>query len=310
MQACVIRRSKRIHMPLSIWLPLALLLFTLPASGQLHDEILAGVIDFHCHTRPDALPRSLSDLELARLAKSAGMRGLVLKNHFTMTADRAALVMREVEGIEVFGGIVLNRAVGGLNAEAVRRMIQFEGKRGKVVWLPTFDAENQVRSDKENRPFVSVVKDGKLVPELNEIFQLIAADNLVLATGHSSPEESLMLIPEAQKAGIRHILITHATELGANKSQIRQMAQLGAIIECVWMPQINNRNKVAEYADLIKAIGAEHFLISSDLGQYLNPLHTDGMRAFIIGLRQQGISDAGIDLTARKNPARLLALEE
>ena len=87
----------------SIWLPLALLLVTLPALGQLHDEILAGVNDFHCHTGPDALPRSLSDLELARLAKSAGMRGLVLKNHYTMTADRAALVMREVEGIEVPG---------------------------------------------------------------------------------------------------------------------------------------------------------------------------------------------------------------
>src|SRR2546426_3500245 len=294
----------------SIWLPLALLLVTLPALGQLHDEILAGVIDFHCHTGPDALPRSLSDLELARLAKSAGMRGLVLKNHYTMTADRAALVMREVEGIEVFGGIVLNRAVGGLNVEAVRRMIQFEGRRGKVVWLPTFDAENQARNDKDNRPFVSVVKEGRLVPELSEIFQVIASNNLVLATGHSSPEESLILIPEAQKVGVRHILITHPTELGATKSQMRHMAEFGAVIECVWMPQVKNRDKVAEYADLIKAIGAEHFLVSSDLGQYLNPLHTDGMRAFILGLRAQGISEAEIDLMARKNPARLLGLKE
>jgi hypothetical protein len=120
-----------------------LLFVTLPALGQLRDEILAGVIDFHCHTGPDALPRSISDLELARLAKLAGMKGLVLKNHYTMTADRAALVMREVEGIEVFGGIVLNRSVGGLNAEAIRRMIQFEGRRGRVVWLPTFDGQNR-----------------------------------------------------------------------------------------------------------------------------------------------------------------------
>jgi uncharacterized protein DUF6282 len=299
-------------MPLrvSIWLPLVLLFVALPALGQLHDEILAGVIDFHCHTGPDALPRSISDLELARLAKLAGMRGLVLKNHYTMTADRAALVMREVEGIEVFGGIVLNRSVGGLNAEAIRRMIQFEGRRGRVVWLPTFDAENQVRTDKENRPFISVVKDGESVPQLAEIFQLIASNNLVLATGHSSPGESLILVPEAKRIGVKHILITHATELGASRAQMKQMAEWGAIIECVWMPQIKNKDKVAEYADLIKAIGAEHFLISSDLGQYLNPLHTDGMKAFILGLREQGVGDIGIDLMSRKNPARLLGLIE
>jgi len=281
---------------------------TLPTLGQLHDKILVGVIDFHCHTAPDALPRSLTDLELARLAKAAGMRGLVLKNHFTMTADRAALVMREVEGIEVFGGIVLNRSVGGLNTEAVSRMIQFEGGRGKVVWLPTFDAENQVKNDKENRPFVSVLKDGRMVPELSAIFQLIALNSLVLATGHSSPQESLTLIPEARKAGVQGILVTHATEVGATKSQVKQMADLGAIIECVWMPQLKNSAKLSEYADLIKAIGAEHFLLSSDLGQYLNPLHTDGIKAFILGLQEQGISEADIDLMTRKNPGRLLGL--
>jgi hypothetical protein len=196
--------QNRINMLLPVSISLLLVLLSLPrvALGQLHDEILAGVIDFHCHTAPNALPRSLTDLELSPLVKSAGMGGLVLKNHYTMTADRAALVMREVEGIEVFGGIVLNRSVGSLNAEAVRRMIQFEGKRGKVVWLPTFDAESQVKSDKENRPFLSVVKDRTVVSELGEIFQLIASNDLVLATGHSSPEESLILIPEARKAGL------------------------------------------------------------------------------------------------------------
>jgi predicted metal-dependent phosphotriesterase family hydrolase len=167
-----------------------------------------------------------------------------------------------------------------------------------------------VRTDKENRPFISVVKGGESVPQLAEIFQLIASNNLVLATGHSSPEESLILVPEAKKVGVKHILITHATELGASRAQMEQMAELGAIIECVWMPQIKNKDKVAEYADLIKAIGAEHSLISSDLGQYLNPLHTDGMKAFILGLREQGVGDIGIDLMSRKNPARLLGLIE
>jgi len=289
---------------------------------QAADNPLVGVIDFHAHSGPDAWPRSVDDFELARLAKRAGMRGLVLKNHFTSTADRAALVMKEVEGIEVFGGIVLNGAVGGINAEAVRQMIQFDGKRGKVVWLPTVDAENEVKRRNANRPFVAVVKNGKPVPELEEVFQLIAENNLVLAMGHSSPEESLLLITQAKKAGVRKIVVTHAMgfPIETTEDQMRRLAEMGAIIECVWLTHIGGgtlappddpnryRITVAQYAKVIKSIGAEHFLIASDLGQYLNPLHTDGMKAFVIGLHEQGLSDEEIDVVARQNPARLLGL--
>ena len=96
---------------------LALVFSAAPVEGQ--STSLAGVIDFHVHSGPDSRPRSVSDLEIARIAKRAGMRGLVFKNHFTMTADRAALAMHAVDGIEIFGGVVLNHAVGGLNAEAI-----------------------------------------------------------------------------------------------------------------------------------------------------------------------------------------------
>ena len=130
----------------------AILSSHLAGLAQAADNPLTGVIDFHCHSGPDALQRSVSDLEIARIAQRAGLRGLVLKNHFTSTAGRAELVRREVPGLEVFGGIVLNRAVGGLNPEAVKRMTEFEGERGKVVWLPTFDAGNHVKFFKENRP--------------------------------------------------------------------------------------------------------------------------------------------------------------
>ena len=292
--------------------------------AQVADNPLAGVIDFHAHSGPDAWPRSVDDLEIARLAKRAGMRGLVLKNHFTSTADRAALVMKEVDGIQVFGGIVLNRAVGGINAEAVRQMVQFDGKRGKVVWLPTVDAENEVKRRNARRPFVAVVKDGKPVPELAEVFQLIAENNLVLAMGHSSPEESLLLIPEAKKAGVRNIVVTHAMgfPIEATEDHMKRLAEMEAIIECVWLTHIGGgalappddpnryRITVAEYAKVFRSIGAKHFLIASDLGQYLNPLHTDGMEAFIIGLREQGLTDEEIDVVARGNPARLLGLEK
>src|SRR6266567_1875498 len=115
---------------------------------------LTGAIDFHCHSAPDTVARSINSFEVVRQARAAGMRGVVLKNHFVSTAALAQLAMQEIGGIEVFGGIVLNRSAGGINAEAVRKMTQVEGRHGRIVWLPTFDAENQVRFSKEDRPFV------------------------------------------------------------------------------------------------------------------------------------------------------------
>jgi len=217
--------------------------------------------------------------------------------------------MQAVGGLEIFGGVVLNRAVGGLNAEAVRQMVAFSGGRGKVVWLPTFDAEFWMTRAEDPGEFVPVMRDGEPDPALAEIFDLIAEHDLVLAMGHSSPEEVLVLVPAAQRRGVRHILVTHALGQQPSAGQVAQMAQLGAVLELVWLAVGNGQFTLAEYADVITDVGARHFLLSSDLGQEMNPLHTDGLRAFIEGLRGEGISDADIDLMIRRNPARLLGLD-
>ncbi len=308
---------------LFLFLILVMLTWSTAARGEARDDLLDGVIDFHCHSGPDVLGRLINDFELVRQAKAAGMRAIVLKNHYTMTADRAQLAMQEIGGIEVFGGITLNLSVGGLNAEAVRKMIQMDGRRGRIVWLPTYDGEAQVRQSGENRPFVSVVKDGNPVPQMAEIFGLIARHNLIFATGHSAAAESLILIDAAKKLGITKIVVTHALSVpgGATDEQIKQMADMGAIIECTWLGQLSaaqiqpargapqRRVTVAEYARVIRLIGAEHVLISSDMGQMRNPPHVQAMRAFILALKNEGLSKEQIDLVARKNPAKLLGLD-
>src|SRR5689334_23854775 len=68
----------------------------------------AGVIDMHVHPDPDVFGRALTDYELVTVAKRKGMRGIVIKNHVVPTADRAAIAMQQVPGIEVWGGVVLN----------------------------------------------------------------------------------------------------------------------------------------------------------------------------------------------------------
>jgi hypothetical protein len=298
------------------------------ARGQEADRALQGVIDFHCHSGPDVVGRSINDFEVVRQAKAAGMRAVVLKNHYTMTADRAQLAMQEIGGIEVFGGITLNRSVGGLNPEAVSKMVQMDGRRGRIVWLPTFDSEAQVKASGEKRPFVAVVKDGAPVPEMAEIFALIAKYNLVFESGHSSPAESLVLLKAAKAAGISRMVVTHALSVpggGATDEQLKEMAQLGAIVEVTWLAQLPGaqtqtaggaaaaglfpRVTVAEYARVIRLIGADHVLISSDMGQIMNPSHVQAMHSFLVALKKEGLSDEQIDLVARKNPAKLLGLD-
>jgi len=269
-------------------------------------QTLDGVIDVHAHSDPDSSPRSIDAIDLAKLANGRGMRGLVLKNHWESTASVAYLVRKEVPGIEVFGGIVLNLPVGGLNPAAVERMTMVKGGWGRVVWMPTYDAENQVRYSKENRPFVAVAKDGQLLPATKEVIAAAARHNLTLETGHSSPEECLMILREAQRQGVRHRVVTHALTppVRMNVEQMREAARLGAYIELVY-----GRMNAAEWARAIRAVGAEHVILSSDLGQPNGPMHPDGTLAFFEAMRKEGIAASDIEKMAKANPARALGLE-
>jgi hypothetical protein len=274
---------------------------------------LAGVVDIHVHADPDSVPRSIDAFDLAKLAKERGMRALVLKSHYEPTASLAWSVRKVAPGIEVFGGIDLNRSVGGVNPAAVERMVLMKGGWGRVVWMPTFDAENQVRYSKENRPFVSVARNGALLPEVREIIALIAKHKLTLETGHSSPAEGLLLVREARRAGVEHIVVTHAALAPVHMSiaQMKEAAAAGAYLEFVYNALIgpNREFTFAEYAKMLRAVGPAHCILSSDLGQAANPVHTVGLEAFFAGLRQVGITQPEIDRMARTNPARVLGLQ-
>src|SRR6516165_10037669 len=212
--------------------PMRLLALALLAASA-HAQPLRGVIDIHVHADPDSVPRSIDAVDLARLAKERGMRALVFKSHWEPTASLAYLVRKAVPGIEIFGGIDLNRSVGGINPTAVERMASVKGGWGRVVWMPTFDAENQVRYSKENRPFVAVAKGGRLLPEVQEVIGLIAKNRLVLETGHSSAQEGLMLVREGRKQGVQHMVVTHAMKAPIRMTipQMQEASADGAYIE-------------------------------------------------------------------------------
>ena len=280
-------------------------------AGALHAQ-LSGVIDIHVHAGPDSVARSIDALELAQMAKARGMRAIVLKSHYEPTASMAYLVSKVVPGITIFGGIDLNRSVGGVNPAAIERMVLMKGNLGRVVWLPTFDAENQVRYSKQDRPFVPVSKNGELLPEVKEVIALAAKHNLTLETGHSSAAECLSIIREAKRAGVRNVVVTHAMLAPVQMSiaQMREAAAMGAWLEFVYNGLIgpNREFEFADYSRAIREIGAAHCILSSDLGQVGNPLHPEGLASFFTGLRAGGIPAADIALMSQGNPAKALGL--
>jgi len=281
-------------------------------SLSLQAQSLAGLIDIHAHTGPDSLPRNIDAIDLAKLAKERGMRGIVLKNHYESTAALAYVVRKVVPGIEVFGGIDLNLSVGGMNPAAVERMAMMKGGWGRVVWMCSFDSEAQVRYSKENRPWVSVSKNGELLPETKQVIGVIARHNLILATGHSTPEEDLLLIREGEKQGVKHIVVTHAmiAPIHMKIPQMQEAAKLGAYVEFVYNGLIGpyKEFEFADYTRAIRAIGPAHAILSSDLGQVQNPVHPDGWLAYLAGMKKEGFSDTELRQMTAVNPSRLLDL--
>ena len=283
-----------------------------------------GAIDMHVHSHPDVFGRNMDDIDVATLAKARGMRGIVLKNHISETGSRAALVMKAVPGIEVFGGVVLNNAVGGINPAAVEWMHRVYGGRGRIVWLPTFESDKHVKtfSGKDAKGIV-VAPGGKVTPEMEEILKIVARENLLLATGHVHPEEVLAVVKRGRELGVKKMMVTHAlTNVpGLTMEQAKQVADMGGVIEICFLQflagpnaplpflthwtQINAKN----VAEGIKVLGSKSIVVSSDLGQSSNMVHPDGMEAAVAAMKKEGISDADIDMMIRKNPARLLGLD-
>ena len=287
-------------------------------------ERLQGAIDLHVHASPDVFrERLIDEIELAKQARNVGMRAVVLKCHHALTSDRAYLVRKIVSGIEVFGGICLNRAVGGLNPYAVRSAIKFASDQPlcKIVWMPTLDATNFVRNKSlKGNPYydqkiedVSIFWRDSLVPEAEEILNIIADHNVILATGHLSVEETKKLVEEAKNAGVKKILVNHPEMNYINMSieDQKEVAQRGAYLEhclisCCPMSMHTTPAKIAE---AIKTVGARQCVMSTDFGQVYNATPIEGLRSFINLMIMNQISDLEIELMVKKNPAKLLGLK-
>ena len=199
------------------------------------------------------------------------------------------------------------------------------GGRGKVVWLPTFDSDKHIKTlvDPKGSGIV-VAPNGVVTPQVEEVLKIIARENLVLATGHIHATEVVAVVKRAKELGVQNILITHGlTNIpGLSMEQARQVAQMGAFIEYCFLQSMTgpdaqyawmkhwSKVSLKDLAQVVDEIGAKSLVLSSDLGQHGNMTHPDAMEDMITGLLKEGVSQADIDLMVKKNPARLLGLQD
>jgi hypothetical protein len=155
------------------------------------------------------------------------------------------------------------------------------------------------------RPGIVIVDErGRLLPEMHEILDIAKAYDMVVATGHVSVEEHLVLVAEAQRHGIERIVVSHVrndTPLDLR----RQMAGQGAVIELVYRPGMNPKPLI----ESARALGVEYCAMTVDGGQAFSPLPAETFRAFVGQLLFHGMTVDEIKTMAQKIPARVLGLD-
>lgn len=292
-------------------------------------SLLVGAVDLHCHSGPSVMPRELDHVEALQDAASAGMRALLIKDHYYSATPITELLNRHYGhlGVTLLSGVPLNNALGGFNLYAVDHGIALGAR---LVWMPTFTAKNHIDANAKSRgfphttmpllepePLTVLDAQGKLIEAVKPILDHIAKHDVVLSGGHLHVSEIFPLFEEAKRRGVKRLLVNHPTFLiGCTYDDIRALVALGAYIEHSFCMFINvERGKPPRFPPeeldaLIKAGGVERTILGSDLGQRGRDRPVEGFRSVIETCLDLGYSDDDIRRMISRNASELIGLDQ
>jgi len=290
-------------------------------------KALEGAYDLQVHVGPDVIARRIDDIDCAREFLAHGMKGFVLKSHYIQTGERAQVVTKAVPGSRVFGAVTLNHSVGGLNPVAV----EIAGRSGcKIVWMPTVDAQNETagrldggsaklpfwaRIQRElaaegiSPPPLSVVDEaGTVIAAARRCMERIAKHDMILATGHLGRREIFALVRTAKEMGLKKVVVTHAEfpSQSLTGDEQKALADEGAVIEHCFTTTYTAKAPWELAFENIRKTGVSRTLVSTDLGQSINPPVADGFAMFAQRLLDAGFSVDDVRMMAVTNPTRLV----
>ncbi len=291
-------------------------------------KLIQGAYDLHVHSAPDVLPRRMNDIEMAQRIVAAGMGGYAIKSHYFCTSERAELIREMYPDCDAIGTLTLNSSVGGINPAAV----EMACRSGiKLVWFPTCDSENeqsfvfggkekilpywakiliQLKEEGISNPTISIIKDGRLTDDTLQVLDIIAKYDIILATGHLSHEEAFLLVQEAKARGVKRIVITHATFPNTfyTVEEQKEFIKCGAYIEHCYTTFATGKTDFQVMLEQIRGIGADHVILSTDLGQKTAKYPDEGLQEFGEKLMENGFTEEDIHKMVVENPRYLLNL--
>lgn len=301
---------------------------TAPSISPAAWEAIRGAYDLQVHVAPDVIARRIDDIGLAREFLARGLSGFVLKSHYFPTAERAQVVSKAVPGIRAFGAIALNHSIGGLNPVAV----ELAGRSGcKIVWMPTVDAANETAgrpgSAHAKLPFWAQIQQelaatgiapppitvldaaGALTAPARSCLEVIARHGMILATGHLSRREIFALVRAAREMKLGKVIVTHAEFPSQNLSAKEQaeLAGLGTFIEHCFTTMHTAKAPWDAAIAGIREAGPERCILSTDLGQTINPPVAEGFAMFAQKLLDAGFTPGEVRRMAVENPTALVA---
>jgi len=300
---------------------------THPTPSERARLVVRGGYDMHVHIDPDFVPRIIDDIGLARRCLELGLAGFQMKSHYNSTAERARTVNAAEPGERAIGAIVLNQAVGGMNALAVEIAAR-EGAR--TVWMPTVNSINEMEEvhsfapgapmpvwmkfevslrevGVEAEPVAVLDHDGKLLSTVGDVIEVAARHQLVLATGHLARNEIFAIVDGAVAAGIRDVVVTHPEFPSQNLSLEDQadLARRGALLERCFTTPYTGKVTWEHVFDGVRATGVANNVLSTDLGQVFNPPVEDGLALFADKFLEAGFSEEEVHTMTVTNTRRL-----
>ncbi|HTN61195.1 MAG TPA: DUF6282 family protein [Devosia sp.] len=289
-------------------------------------NLLIDAVDLHCHSGPAAMDRILDHYDAMVDARDAGFRALVYKDHFYPGMAHAKILQRlnpEMK-LQLYSGLVLNNAVGGINPHAVDHALRLGAK---IIWMPTLSAANHIEQlQKQGKtfpktkqpmldaiPLSSLDEAGKITDTAKQVLDLIAETDAILAGGHLHVDELHVLFEEAARRGVTRRLINHPTYLiGCSDADIKALVAGGTMMEhsiCMFVEGRSLKYAPADLKHLIDVAGVDNTILSSDLGLPNGPRPVDGFRAIAATLIDLGYSDDEIKRLVGRNARKMLSLE-
>lgn len=263
----------------------------------------AGIVDTHFHVGPELIRRRYDVAELADAARPWNAT-LVLKNHTYPTTPLASFARKHL-GAQLLGGVVLNRFVGGLNADAVTSAVSGnkadvredgENEPTFVVWMPTLHAESHLatlghafdsrwggcsactamgsESELSEEPVRLFDSQGEPLAELWSVLEAIAAAGARLATGHLQAAEIMKLVPMALEVGVPAVILTHPhyPSVELSDAQLCELTRDERVfIEHCFAIHTIEQVPLERFVTSINATGPDQVILSTDFGQ----VHSD-----------------------------------